>query len=593
MAITSVLTVLLVFVGVLQYRWVGDVSRAERERLHASLQSRAAELALAMDRDITRAYSAFQMEQHAFDADPAGLLSVALARAAQDSLAGTAVKAVFVAEAGSDTLQQFDAGARRLDTVPWPEVLLPIRQRLPNARRLGVPGLPLDPGFFPDAVDGAAPALVVPMSRTTPLPSPVPGGAVVVREANPGTGARSLIVWLDVDRARLRFVGPLVQRVFGDPSVSEFDVSVTARDTGTALFATGASPVDPDRADLTRDVLSLRLDDLHWALAAQPPGAPGPVLKTDRVAITIVRQGEGGPGATVRRDLAAGAWTMAIRAKRGSLEAIVERSRLRNLTVSLGVLALLGASAALLLVSSARAQRTARQQLAFVASVSHELRTPLAVIRSAGENLADGVVSGPQVATYGALVRDEGRRLSEMVDRVMDFAGLASGSQVSARRTVALAPILDAAVAALAPESAQRGVAVRVAHPAPVPGVVGDPAALTSAFQNIVGNAVKYSLDGGVIDVVTTVTGAGRVQVMVSDRGLGVDADDLPHVFEPFYRGRRAVESQVRGSGLGLSVVQGIVVAHGGTVRVGARSGGGTEVVVELPSAPLNSGEPA
>lgn len=75
------------------------------------------------------------------------------------------------------------------------------------------------------------------------------------------------------------------------------------------------------------------------------------------------------------------------------------------------------------------------------------------------------------------------------------------------------------------------------------------------------------------------------VQVSVRDRGLGIDADDLPHVFEPFYRGRRAVASQVRGSGLGLSVVQGIARAHGGDVRVAARAGGGTEVVLTLPAA--------
>src|SRR5207245_1411500 len=114
----------------------------------------------------------------------------------------------------------------------------------------------------------------------------------------------------------------------------------------------------------------------------------------------------------------------------GSLDAAVSQLRRRNLFVSFSILALLAASVAIVLASTARAHRLVRQQMEFVSAVSHELRTPLAVICSAGENLADGVVQDSDgTKKYGALVRNEGRRLAEMVEQVLDFAGIQSGKK--------------------------------------------------------------------------------------------------------------------------------------------------------------------
>ena len=114
--------------------------------------------------------------------------------------------------------------------------------------------------------------------------------------------------------------------------------------------------------------------------------------------------------------------------------------------------------------------------------------------------------------------------------------------------------------------------------------VSGDPDALRSAIQNIVGNAVKYSPDGATVDVAATAQGPA-VQIRVVDRGLGIDKDDLPHIFKPFYRGRRAVAAEVRGSGVGLSVVRHVIDAHHGTIAIDSRAGEGTTVTVVLPAA--------
>jgi two-component system sensor histidine kinase SenX3 len=116
-----------------------------------------------------------------------------------------------------------------------------------------------------------------------------------------------------------------------------------------------------------------------------------------------------------------------------------------------------------------------------------------------------------------------------------------------------------------------------------LPRVAGDAGALRSALLNILGNAVKYSAAGGTVDVSATVRG-NRVRLSVVDRGLGIDRVDLPHIFKPFYRGRRAVDAQVRGTGVGLSVVRNVIDAHRGEIHVDSRPGAGTTVTIELPA---------
>jgi len=291
-----------------------------------------------------------------------------------------------------------------------------------------------------------------------------------------------------------------------------------------------------------------------------------------------------------------GAWLLRARYRSGSLEAIVARSRRWNLAIGAGVLGLLGASFALVLAASQRQRRLARQQMEFVASVSHELRTPLAVICSAGENLADGVVAdAAQIKTYGSLIETEGRRLGDMVERVLRFAGINSGRQTQVRAAVDVSRVIADAVHAVAGEARDRGVIVTVQPSGTLPETLGDADALRSAVQNVVGNAVKYSPDGGRVDVDARVGAEGTLQVRVEDHGIGIDAADLPEIFKPFFRGRRAIDAQVRGSGIGLSVVRHVIQSHGGDVTVESRAGEGTTVTIVLPivSAGGSTGERA
>jgi signal transduction histidine kinase len=141
------------------------------------------------------------------------------------------------------------------------------------------------------------------------------------------------------------------------------------------------------------------------------------------------------------------------------------------------------------------------------------------------------------------------------------------------------------AVAGVAADAHDRGVVINVHPSGSLPALLGDGEALRSALQNVIGNAVKYSPGRGSVDVTMELLHDAIVRIRVADRGIGIDAADLPHIFQPFYRGRRALDSQVRGSGIGLSVVMHVVRMHGGDVQVDSRAGEGTTVTIVLPGA--------
>ena len=253
----------------------------------------------------------------------------------------------------------------------------------------------------------------------------------------------------------------------------------------------------------------------------------------------------------------------------GTLKAVVSRARLRNLALSGATIVLLAAALIALALVARRAERLSHLQMEFTAGVTHDLKTPLAVICSAGENLAGGVVKDPaQVQRYGALVRSEGRRLTRMVEQVLSFAGV---------HTFAREPV-DLRKVALAAAESEAGVTVDLPEPLPV---MGDEMALQLALRNLVENAVKHGKSG------MAVRGwreGNMVMVRVEDEGPGIDDEDLPHLFDPYYRGWRTKQNQVKGFGLGLALVKRIMEGHDGTVEARNGSPTGSMFTVKMPA---------
>jgi len=593
--VAIVLVGLLGALAMLQYRWLGEVRDAERERMRANLRTRASEFSQEFDGELTRAYATFRLTSDQMDAGADADLSQAYAQWRASTHAPGIIRGIYVADGqtfDTATIRRFDSARSALESSEWPpdlkSSLTQTHRALP--RIISAPqGIP--PMMMADAVDSRAPALVIVVPRISSAGT----AANMTYAPDPSKPARVIVVALDRAKLQTELVEPLVAKYFGAGEAAEYHVTIARQDEpNTIVYNSTAAPLKAADAEVTTPAFGLRTDEI--ARLAELPGASVPLPLNAKMAITIVRRTTSADGTHVfmTGTEEQGAWSVRLRHRDGSLDAIVAKSRRRNMGISMGVLGLLGASVVLAVASAQRQRRLARQQMEFVAAVSHELRTPLAVICSAGENLADGIVAETdQVRRYGSVIETEGRRLGDMVERVMAFAGMSSGGRTLSRADVDLSTVITEAVDAVRHDARDRGVAIELNLSAPLPIVFGDADALRSAVQNIVGNAVKYSMQGAAVKVEASEEQGAIVTIRVADRGIGIDADDLPHIFKPFFRGRRAVDTQVRGSGIGLSVVRHVVGAHHGDLSVDSRAGEGTTVTVVLPAGTADPGRAA
>jgi signal transduction histidine kinase len=280
-------------------------------------------------------------------------------------------------------------------------------------------------------------------------------------------------------------------------------------------------------------------------------------------------------------------WRLLVKNEAGSLEAAVEQLRLRNLGVSFGVFLVLSAAAFMLVFSAQRTKKLGKLHMEFAAGVSHELRTPLAVIRSAAYNLRSGVVRDPQnVEQYGAIVQKEERRLSGIVEQLMAFAETQSGRRHYEIAAVEVADVVDQALKALVfGDDVEVKIERRI--PADLPLALADRVALSQCLQNLISNAVKYGQQAGIVELdieAVADTTKHTVRLTVMDRGSGVPANDVPHLFDAFYRGSN-VSTATPGNGIGLHLVRKIIESQNGAVSYESRDGGGAAFILTIPSA--------
>ncbi len=574
---------LLILLGTLQYRWLGQVAETLATQKRASLLRRGEALVGAVEREITRAYLWFRPDDD-WGEDQLGQRLAERWRSWREAGRNVAlVKDVLVVgrEDGGVTVARLEIGTGKL-TALGPSTEL---ERIESGAGAG-PGPPL---------------------RDTPA-----GPALLVRGEPPDPRSPrapfTVLVVLSDDQLSSALLPQLASQhlTAGDDGVA---IVAELRRSGRPVWHWPArAEVHNGLEDAPIPVFGVRPDLFDASLlagmrppATRGPGGPGGFGRHGPRHVFPPPGPPPGEGPGPRPGRGPGpprpAWSLALGYAAGPVDALVTSLRRRNLAVSFGILALLGGAIAVLALAFRRAQTLAERHREFLASMSHELRTPLAVIASAAENLRDGAVDEPhRVREYGSLIRDESKRLTGMVDDVLRMAASRSsdGELAAALRVQPLdaRALVDAATESLQAELRARGGRIECTQADPVGPVRADPQALRQALENLLTNAIKYGGQPPVITVRLSEVDApeGRqVQIAVADQGMGIPADELPHIFEPFFRGREASAQQIHGTGLGLSLVWRVMKAHGGAVAVESAPGRGSTFTLRLPG----SGQPS
>lgn len=258
-----------------------------------------------------------------------------------------------------------------------------------------------------------------------------------------------------------------------------------------------------------------------------------------------------------------------------------------NLTLSLAAAALLAGGLAFLLRTAAREVRLSEMKSDFVSNVSHELRTPLASIRTFGELLRHGRATTPEkVREYGGYIETEGRRLTQIVENLLDFARIESGRKVYRSAPTSVAAAMRTALGTLENRLRDGGFEVETRGlDEPLPEIPADEDALTLAFHNLLDNAVKYSGASRWIGVGIERRGS-EIVASVRDRGIGIPPEEQARIFDRFHRVGTGLVHDVRGAGLGLAIVRHVAEAHGGRATVESAPGQGSVFAIRLPIPP-------
>lgn len=572
---------ILVVLAFLQVHWSNQVSQAERDRMEARLDTSVERFRRNFYLELLRVCWAFQIESPLLNSKTLAAYADRYEDWQDASAHPDMVTGMFVwKQSPQVTLLRFDPVSSKFVPTPWPAEMAELHEFAEHWSESSGEGQ--EAGWErPWFVDESVPALIRRLGHYASPESnadrPRPEGGIIIH--------------LNMRFIRRVLLPMLTERYFRGPEGSAYRISIVSGDNPAKMIYQSFAPPPGSPEYRGDEVVELIRDPAEDAIKGR--SEEGADARKDE-SYSNAPFGSP-PGAQALRHLriyppgGSEAWKLIVRHRSGSVEAAVFGLRRRNLAVSLGVLLLLAISVALIIVSAQRAQRLARLQMDFVAGVSHELHTPLAVICSAAENLADGVVEAKQqVKNYGALIREEGRRLAEMVEQVLVFAAQQGGRQEYQRQPLQMAEVIEAALESVRTTIDSSGAVVEKRLDPALPPVMGNASALARCIQNLISNALKY---GGHCPWVCiqarkeeTQTGV-EVQVDVEDSGAGIEADDLPHIFEPFYRGKD--KGQIRGTGLGLNLARDIAEAMKGSLTVRSAPGKGSCFTLHLPAAPL------
>jgi signal transduction histidine kinase len=531
-ALLAVIALVCAVLSFLQYRWTGELSRAEPALLRAGLNDQLRRLTQDFNNDLRDTCTALLPD--AREIGELGTLQAHANRYAQwaSSHDRSLFARIAIAASERGTLKLFGIDRQgQIAPMEWPPGWEPLRSAM--TARLAGSGRP--PNARPD-------------SDIIELP--------VFAAGNTGAELEWMIFDLDEDYLRTKVMPRLAAEYLNPGGDRVYDVSMSRPGPGGSV------------------IFSTRED--HASVANEADATAG-MFPTDMG--TAAGRGRGAGRGLSR-------WIISVRHRVGSLDAAVARARTKNLLASLLLVALLGGTAWALVQYTARSRRLSDMQFRFAAGVSHDLRTPLTAIRGAAFNVAEGVVREPAaIQRYAKLILRNAEELTSMIENVLAFSASLHSSKQERLQVIAIGDLLQHAAAAMQPEIEQAGCHIEVTIAPDLPAVAGDSVAVELVFRNLIGNAVRHGAGGKWIGVSAAPVGDG-VEVRVSDRGPGIPESEHKRIFEPFYRGEQTRARQVSGTGLGLSLARTTVERHKGTIAVHNSPGGGAQFIVRLPVLP-------
>jgi signal transduction histidine kinase len=279
-----------------------------------------------------------------------------------------------------------------------------------------------------------------------------------------------------------------------------------------------------------------------------------------------------------------GDWEVGVRSRGMTPEQWAKVNFGMNMTLGVLLALILLGGLTLAFRAAGRELRLSQMKSTFVSNVSHELRTPLASIRVFGEFLRLGRVRGSEkVSEYGEYIETESRRLTQLINNILDFSKIESGAKTYRFERADIRAIVDDTLKTLEIRLRHTGFEIDLeARDEPLPLVSVDRGAMRQALSNLLDNAVKYSGDSRRI-VIRLGNRHGMVTIAVKDFGIGISSSEQNKIFDRFHRVSTGLIHDVKGSGLGLSIVSHVVKAHGGKIRVKSEPGKGSTFTISLP----------